>query len=97
MNDKIKATETKRRQLIIAYKEVFTSEKGQIILADLKARYGWGADGVELPSFRPALGADQQAYAEGMKEPVRQILRWLAAPIDAQQKPQSAISHERTE
>lgn len=66
--------EEEAKQLRLAYGRIFGSMDGQLVLADLKKRYGW-RDGVELPCYTSGLSANDFIHREGMREPVRYILR----------------------
>jgi hypothetical protein len=87
-----KQNQEKAKQLRIEYRKVFTSESGKAILADLFGRYGFDAEGVERPSARAGMRAEDVFLADGMKEPVRYILRQLE-PVSDQPKPTEAHSN----
>lgn len=81
-----KLIEEKRRALVQAYKQTFATIQGKAVLADLMDRYGFDEFGIERSAV--VNGSDQQNLflVEGMKEPVRRILRQLAT-VDREQKP----------
>jgi hypothetical protein len=64
------------KQLRLAYGRIFGSEDGKLVMADLKRRYGW-RDGVEMPCYTSGLCSNDFIHREGMREPVRYILRLL--------------------
>lgn len=75
-----------RADCILAYQRVFTgSDAGRLVLADLLARCGFTPDGVENPSYRSGQRAENTAYIEGMKEPVRHILATIGAKLTTPQ------------
>lgn len=53
---------------------MFEGEHGKIVLEDLLQKFGFTKDGIENPSYRPGMDAQEVAHTEGMKEPVRHIL-----------------------
>lgn len=75
-----------QKQLRLAYGRVFETPDGKAILEDLQARYGWKG-GIELPSYTPQATAESAIHRDGMKEPVRHILRMVNA---GQPKPEEA-------
>ena len=84
MIDEAKPTPTEReareeqaKQLRLAYGRIFGSQDGQLILADLKKRYGFGRGGVELPCYVPLMAPNDFIPRDGMREPVRYILRQI--------------------
>lgn len=62
---------------IKAYKRLFSTDDGKTVLEDLFSRFGFDAEGVERPSVRIGHGQTHADLAtlEGMKEPIRYILR----------------------
>lgn len=83
----------KQRQLRMTYASVFATPNGQIILADLKQRYGFAPDDTELPIFIPGLDAATVSHRDGMREPIRHILRQKAPlPEKTNPKPTTATS-----
>lgn len=74
--------EKARREAILrkSYFDVFKSDGGKAVLADLRLRYGFESDGVERPSARIGMRAEDVFLTEGMKEPVRHILRMIEQP-----------------
>lgn len=80
-NDEDAAAQLERRreqdkQLSLAYNRLFKTVDGSLILDNLMNRYGW-QDGVEAPSYRLGSSSTDTAARDGMKEPVRYILRML--------------------
>lgn len=78
----------------MSYGQLFGSQHGQVVLADLKARYGWDVDGdIERPVYRPGQSFDQTASIDAMREPVRHILAMIAPLADKPaEKPTTAIN-----
>lgn len=86
------AQKAHQRQLRMSYGMLFASEHGKIVLADLKARYGWDGD-IERPVYRAGQSFDQTAAIDAMREPVRHILAMQTVPDDKPQpKPTTATS-----
>lgn len=82
----------KQRQLRISYGMVFGSEHGKVVLADLKARYGWDGD-IERPSYRTGMTFDQVANVEGMKAVVRYVMAMqVVQDEDTKPKPSTATT-----
>lgn len=65
------------KQLRMSYARLFASEDGRRIMDDLKRRYGWQND-VELPCYQPNMTNNDFIHREGMREPIRYILRQMA-------------------
>lgn len=62
----------KLRETARAYRRVFASEDGAIILEDLRTRFGYGK-----PSARPGMRNEEVWLAEGMKLPLLHIDQML--------------------
>ncbi len=78
--DEQKARELEQQQIRLAYGQFFGSENGKLILKDLQKRYGFDESGVEHPIYRPGQDAQRTAQIDGMREPVRYIMRWQNFP-----------------
>jgi hypothetical protein len=83
-----------QRNIVLAYKKVFSSIEGQLVLEDLKrlAKHG------QSPNFIDANGrTDPMAYfrQEGQKVVIRHIIRKIDTDFDKPE--QKAISDERIE
>lgn len=64
-----------KKQLAMAYGRFLDSENGKLIMADLLKRYGFDEHGIELPIHTPGIGERDTAHRDGMREPVRYLMR----------------------
>lgn len=81
-----------QRQRRMSYGMLFGSEHGKVVLADLKARYGWDGD-IERPSYTRGMPHADMTFIEGQKEVVRHILAMTEPPQDnPQSKPTTATT-----
>jgi hypothetical protein len=94
--DKIAQQQQAQKQLVLDYKAVFNSEKGQRVLADLKQRFGfdrWEADSEQLTD-------NQIARRVCMKGPLYHIERLRNTTFREKARPKRALSakhHENTD
>jgi hypothetical protein len=86
------AKDNEAKQLRMSYGMLFGSEHGKRVLEDLKRRYGFSPDGTELPIYSPGLDAMTTTHRDGMREPVRHILRMTALIEKPADKPTVATS-----
>jgi hypothetical protein len=85
--------ETKAAQeaeLRLAYGHTFTGPKGEAVLKDLRARFGFKGT-IEQPSAVPGMRNEEVWMREGMKQPMRHILAMMAKP-EQEPRPQTAQS-----
>ena len=75
----------KRIQARQAYARLFSSPDGKVVLADLMEAFGW-REGVELPCYKPGINDNDSSHRDGMKEPVRRILRMSGLGIVIENK-----------
>jgi len=77
----------------IDYRFIFNSEKGQVILKDLRGRYGWRKGGdIESPSYGIGSSPADVAFIEGSKEVVRHILAMTEQETSTDPKSTRAIN-----
>ena len=66
----------RREALRAAYKSVFDSPNGQVVLKDLMRHFGFLETGVEKASAFVGSCSEEVWHRDGTKEPIRRIL-WL--------------------
>lgn len=75
--------EAEIRRVVMAYKRVFSTEDGQMILADLSAAFGWTLPVFLSTGVKPGMVSFDNAYAakrDGQQDIYRHINAKLIAP-----------------
>jgi len=65
------------KQLRMAYARLFASVDGQTVLADLLDQFGFYPNRIEKPTYQFGLPPDDFIHKDGVKQPVRYILRQI--------------------
>ena len=80
-------------QMRIAYRQVFGSETGKLVLEDLKQRFGWKGN-IERPSAFMGARPEDVFLTEGLKEPVRHILAMIEQEASDEPKLETKATHD---
>jgi hypothetical protein len=75
--------EAEMRRIVMAYKRVFSSEDGQMILNDLSAAFGWTLPVFLSTGVKPGVVSFDELYGakrDGQQDIYRHITAKLAAP-----------------
>lgn len=72
-------------QIAIAYKHVFMSEMGKLVLSDMMRWAQFDENGVEKPAFLPGTTqrVEHLAHLDGCRESVRRVVRFLNEKVKA--------------
>lgn len=84
--------ERERRQLVLDYKGLFNSPRGQKVLADLQRKFGFGR-----PSAVAGMRNEDVWLREGMKMPLHEIERMRSMIFRKNAKPKRALSEHHHE
>lgn len=85
-------SEQERRQLVLDYKGLFNSPRGQKVLADLHKKFGFAR-----PSAVAGMRSEDVWLREGMKLPLYEVERMRNMTFRRSAKPKRALSEHHHE